>query len=378
MVRFVHSADWQLGMTRHFFSPAAQATFSAARLGALARIGAVAREQGCSFVVVSGDVFETNQVGRAVVAQALDVMGRFAPEVTFYLLPGNHDPLDAGSVYRSRTFVDRRPGNVVVLEESEPMVVDAGVELVAAPWLTKRPLADLLHDALAPLAADGTVRIVVGHGALDALSPARDDPAAISLGYLEAAMGAGVCHYVALGDRHSTTGVGESGRIFYAGTPEATDYDEVCPGNVLVVSLEEAACSVERVPVGTWRFVRREVQLGGRGDCDALIGWLEGFEDKARTVVKLDLVGQLGVADKAFLDEQLDHQADLFGALEVGGRRSELVVLANEADVGDLGLEGYAREALDELRALAGGQGEVAGVARDALGLLYRLVRGRA
>ena len=57
MVRFVHSADWQLGMARHFLDADAQARFGAARIEAIRRIGALAATEGCAFVVVSGDVY---------------------------------------------------------------------------------------------------------------------------------------------------------------------------------------------------------------------------------------------------------------------------------------------------------------------------------
>ena len=48
-------------------------------------------------------------------------------------------------------------------------------------------------------------------------------------------------HYVALGDRHSTTEVGGTGRIWYSGAPEPTAYDEIDPGNVLIVDLSADA-----------------------------------------------------------------------------------------------------------------------------------------
>ena len=119
MARFLHSADWQLGMTRHFLEDEAQARFTAARIEVIGAIGALAAEQGCSFVVVGGDVFESSQVERQVVVRALDTM-KATLGVTFYLLPGNHDPLDAASVFRSRTFLDNCPPNVVILEDAVP------------------------------------------------------------------------------------------------------------------------------------------------------------------------------------------------------------------------------------------------------------------
>jgi DNA repair exonuclease SbcCD nuclease subunit len=372
MTKFLHTADWQLGMTRHFLSDEAQARFTAARIEAIASIGALAEEEGCSFVVVGGDVFESNQVERQVVVRSLEAMKRF-PRVTFYLLPGNHDPLDASSVFRSKTFLDNRPTNVVVLESSDPLPAADGVEIVGAPWFNKRPMVDLVAGAVTELPSDGTIRVVVGHGGTDSLSPNPDDPALVVLADLEAAIAAGSVHYVALGDRHSTTEVGATGRIFYSGTPEPTDYDEIDPGNVLIVELSDESVTVERHRVGTWRFVRRDFDVTGPEDCLKVEHFLDEISDKARTIVKLALVGQLTLADMDRLETTLHHASDLLGALELWERRSDLVVLPDDDDFGELGFSGFAAEGLDDLRDLGTGSGDDAVTARDALGLLYRL-----
>ena len=119
MTKFLHTADWQLGMTRHFLSDEAQARFTAARIEAITSIGALAVEEGCSFVVVGGDVFESNQVERQVVVRSLEAM-KSTPDVTFYLLPGNHDPLDAASVFRSKTLRRQLSGQRGRAREQRP------------------------------------------------------------------------------------------------------------------------------------------------------------------------------------------------------------------------------------------------------------------
>ena len=63
-------------------------------------------------MVVCGDVFESNQVQRQVLVRALEKMAAF-PELGFFLLPGNHDPVNASSVYQSPTFRQRCPDNVM-------------------------------------------------------------------------------------------------------------------------------------------------------------------------------------------------------------------------------------------------------------------------
>jgi DNA repair exonuclease SbcCD nuclease subunit len=375
MTKFLHTADWQLGMTRHFLSDEAQARFTAARIEAISTIGALAIEEGCSFVVVCGDVFESNQVERQVIVRSLEAM-KGTPGITFYLLPGNHDPLDAASVFRSKCFVDNCPANVVVLESSEPVLTTDGVEIVGAPWSTKRPLVDLVARSVAELPSNGTLRVVVGHGGTDSLSPNPNDPALVAVSGLETAIASGAVHYVALGDRHSTTEVGASGRIWYSGTPEPTSYDEIDPGNVLIVDLSPETVSVERHRVGTWRFVRRDFDVTGPEDCLKVEHFLDEISDKARTIVKLSLVGQLSLADMDRLECALAHASDLLGALERWERRSDLVALPDDDDFSGLGLSGFAAAGLEDLRELgAGAGGDDALTARDALGLLYRLAR---
>lgn len=375
MTRFLHSADWQLGMTRHFLSPEAQARFTEARIDAIRTLGSLAVSEGCAFVVVCGDVFESNHVERRVVVRALDAMGS-TPGVTFYLLPGNHDPLDAASVFRSPTFVGHRPDNVVVLDEAGPRAVAAGVELVAAPWYSKRPLTDLVADAARELPADGTVRIAVGHGAVDTFSPDATNPALVVLADLETALAAGRLHYVALGDRHSTTDVGSTGRIWYSGAPEPADYTEADAGNALLVDVTTDAISVQTHRVGAWRFLFADFELSGAGDCDRVDAFLDAIGDKARTIVRLALVGQLSLAESVRLEMLLEHHRDLLAALETWECRSELVVLPDDDDFAGLHLSGFARDALEDLRLAAADDGDEAVVSRDALGLLYRLGSG--
>ena len=335
----------------------------------------LATDEQCEFVVVCGDVFESNQVQRQVVVRAFERMTVF-PQLTFFLLPGNHDPLDASSIYRSPTFTERCPENVKILTGTEPVQAAPGVELIPAPWPNKHPTTDLLEAASGSPEQTNSLRIVVGHGAIDSMSPNPNDPKSIALERLEERILAGLIHYVALGDRHSTTNVGTTGRVYYSGTPEPTDYDETDPGNVLIVDLGADHVEVVDKHLGTWRFLRRNWQLSSDKDIDALEEWLSGLEDKDRTIVKLSMVGQVSVAQKARLDEFLEHHTELLAALETWERHSDLVVIPDDADLDHFGLSGFASDALTELQMMAE-QGEQAPVARDALALLYRLVGSR-
>ncbi|RAF72879.1 DNA repair exonuclease, partial [Burkholderia multivorans] len=115
-MRFIATGDWQLGMTAHFLSAEARPRFHRARLDAIRRIGQLAEERGAEFVLVFGDVFESNQLDRAIVSRSFEVLSAFTVPVV--LLPGNHDPLDAASIYDSPAFTSRQPEQVRVLRDS--------------------------------------------------------------------------------------------------------------------------------------------------------------------------------------------------------------------------------------------------------------------
>ena len=374
-MKFLHSADWQLGMTRKFLDADAQARFSAARREAVAALGPLARETGAEFVVVAGDVFDANQLAPAVVSQSLEAMRAIG--VPVYLLPGNHDPLDAASVYTSDLFRRECPDNVTVLDRAGVWPVRPGLEIVAAPWRSKRPTGDLTAEVLAGLPADGTARILVAHGAVDVLDPDRDNPAQISTASLGAAIDAGALHYVALGDKHSRTRVAE--RIWYSGSPEVTDYDhkEADSGHVLVVNidLDDPAhpVEVEEHRVGTWRFLTLQRELNNSRDIADLDVNLDQLTDKDRTVVQLALVGTLSVHDRADLDARLDRYSRLFACLDSWDRHTNLVVMPADDEFDDLGIGGFAADAVAELKEAARADGEAGADARRALGLLLRL-----
>ena len=162
-VKFIHTADWQIGMTRHFLSSGVQGEFSGDRVNTIRRIGEVAKSCGAEFVLTCGDVFESNRIPGRDIAQALDAMREV--ELPIYLLPGNHDTLGPNSIYDSTDFTSKCPSNVIVLRESGQYIIRNGLELLAAPWVTKHPGADPLSglsELLENLTADGTIRIVVG------------------------------------------------------------------------------------------------------------------------------------------------------------------------------------------------------------------------
>ena len=396
MVRFLHTSDWQLGMTRHFLiGSEAQERFSQDRIDAIGTLADAARQHDCAFVVVAGDVFDTNQPQRRTLERALEALAAFA--VPVYLLPGNHDHQGAESVYHHEAFATRCPANVEILD-GEPRTPVDGVEVVGAPWTSNHPLEDLVTRRCRALEPSGALRVVVGHGQVDDVVGDHGEPATIRLTELEAAMREANVAYVALGDRHSVLAVGETGRVWYSGAPEATDYRDGGPGQALIVDLPEADLAPDNllselpadlptalptvlpVEIGRWRFHRVTRDVDSDADVAALLDDLDGITDRSRAVVKVAVQGTLSIGQAVMLDEGLALRSELFGALEHPDRHRDLAIRPSEKDVAALPLSGYAAVARDRLVTQAqSDDAELASRAADALALLTRFVgQGRS
>ncbi len=118
--------------------------------------------------------------------------------------------------------------------------------------MSKRPAANPIEEALNALTpASGIIRICMGHGAVDTLTPDRDAAGIIEVAAIERAISEGKVHFVALGDRHSLTKVGNGDRIWYSGTPESTDFSETHSGYALIVDVGDGHVATKRSRSGS-------------------------------------------------------------------------------------------------------------------------------
>jgi DNA repair exonuclease SbcCD nuclease subunit len=374
MVRFLHTSDWQLGMTRYLFSEGAQERYNQARFDAIRALGRIAVESNCQFIAVCGDVFESNQVDRKTVARALEALKEVP--VPVWILPGNHDPLNEASVFFSKSFAQGKPAHVNVITDATPIQVEGNVELVGAPWLSKRMAVNPFYEATESLEpVTGVTRIILAHGIVDLFTPKKDDPGVLTADSLEHAISERRASFVALGDRHSRTKIGTGERIWYSGTPEVTDFGEGEAGYVQIVELDGDKVITTPVQVGQWRFVEKDrVDINSSEDIEALRTMLEGLDQKERTVLRLNLVGSISLTQEVTLWQSLGTIGEVFASFQV--RDDGLMVLPDDADFSGLGFSGFAEATIRRLREKMTGEVTEKKIARDALMLLVRLGRG--
>lgn len=372
-MRFIATSDWHLGKTAGFLSDDPRARYQEARFDVVEQIGKLAHRENAQFIAVAGDVFHANNVGRSPINKMFEALRAAAP-IPVYLLPSNHDPLDAASIYDSRDFLRGCPSHVHVIRHTVPIDVAPGLQLAGVPWHTKFPSNNIFNQAVEGLdqTPAGVRRVVVAHGPTGTFGGTEAAETLVSPEIAADAIREGKADFVALGDRHSVTEVAPN--VWYSGSPEVTDRTDVDAGNVLVVDLPSpssgsGAAQVESVRVGSWHYQVVGAELEDDETVDALLEDLDRLDGKRTTLAYLQLTGALTIAQRARLDDELDRLADVFALLEIWDSHSDLGILPDDQDFTSLGLSGFAGDAVNELLEAADAGDRVS---EDALKLLYR------
>jgi len=309
-MKFLHTADWQIGM-RAAHVGAAGTRVREERLSAARRVIDAAHSAGAEFVVVCGDTFEDNGVDRVLVQKVADILGGFGGPV--YVIPGNHDPLMPGSVWEHPAW--RSSDNVCVLREETPIEVSGGT-LFPCPAREQHSGKD--PTAWIPAGDSRGIRVGLAHGTVEGVYQEEPDYPIPR----NAAVRAGL-DYLAIGHWHSTATYPASDgtvRMAYSGTHETTKFGERDSGNALIVEIAGpgAAPVISPIRTGglTWSVIDEEVREPG--DLARLRQRIEALENPSATLLDLRVAGLLSAQDRDELAriEEILASRFLFGRID--------------------------------------------------------------
>jgi DNA repair exonuclease SbcCD nuclease subunit len=253
MVKFLHTADWHLGLKAIGLGEKAKEA-RARRFETAERVVDIAKKESVDFIVLAGDTFDDHNVDDVIVKRTVDILNRFSP-IKVFVLPGTHDPLTAGGIWDYSQWKDRIGNHIQLLRDTKE--ISLSDEVVIYPCPLKQKMSPLDPTEWIPRRApeDARIRIGVAHGALDILPQkpnfpiAPDRPERAGLDYL------------ALGDWHSQL---VKDRVAYPGTFEQTSFDEKDSGNILLVEIRETGARPvirpQKVGLLAWHTVSRDIQ----------------------------------------------------------------------------------------------------------------------
>ncbi|RVT81708.1 DNA repair exonuclease [Rhodobacteraceae bacterium CCMM004] len=342
-LRFVHTADLHLGRPFGGFPEADR--LRVARRGLIARLTDVARQGGAPHVLVAGDVFETPNPAAQTWRQAVAEMAE-AADLTWWLLPGNHDNLAAART-TWEAIQARGAANIRVLDTAAPVPLGEHAVLLPAPLTVRRPSSDPTAWMAACETPPGIVRIGLAHGPVqgfgegempaDVVAPDRDRTAALD--------------YLALGDWHGALRV--SDRVHYAGTPERTGFLHPGRGTCHVVEIAGAGSPphVETVETGVFGWHRVTLDLVPGDDPAARLTAALPQGPRRDLLVQVTAQGRLRLGDATALAAAAEEIGPEFCHFDLD--TTALSAEVDAADLDEIAPTGALRAASTELAAEA-------------------------
>jgi DNA repair exonuclease SbcCD nuclease subunit len=370
-LKILHTADWHLGRGFPSFAEADETKLTRARIEAVDRILGLAESFTVNAVLCAGDLFDepapTESWWRGLLRLFERRNWRDRP---VFLLPGNHDPFQADSVWAAdHPFRLGLPNWVHVVDRDNyefPLSHEA--VLYASPCRSQAGADDLALRLPAREPNDARIRIGMVHGqTFDIAGHQTNFPIA-----LDAAQQRGLS-YLAVGDTHAFRELPpKTSPIVYPSAPESTTFGEKDTGFVSVVffPLHGRAPIIQKHPVARWRW--RDEHCSSLADLVAL-----RQQDLSDCVVRLTLSMEVSVAD---LDRVEAIVVELAGNEAAHGKAGVLLVDRTGLELNTRATGDFETELPDVLQSVAArlrtmGESPEGAVARRALYHLYRTVR---
>lgn len=351
-VRFIHTADWQLGKPFGRFYDALSGRLSVERQEAITRIAAAARANKAPHVIVAGDVWDNAAPNNAVLRQPLDIISEH-PDITWWLMPGNHDVDGADSLWDRVAAI--APDNLRVLRTADPIEMAAGAWLLPAPWQRLhhgRDLTDWMDSAETP---DGAVRIGVAHGSIKTFGTKHEgqssDESDAVIPPDRAARA--TLDYLALGDWHARAAI--NSRTHYPGTPEPDRFKVGARGQVLLVEIDAPGAEPRVTDIQTaafdWPVIDVRFRVGGMEETlKTITDSVQTGRAERHTLAEITVSGETTVQEWTAFETFIEDLSGRCAHLDLRGASTVTLKVVAE-DIEALDAQGSVRQTAEALKA---------------------------
>jgi DNA repair exonuclease SbcCD nuclease subunit len=415
-MRFLHAADLHLGLRVTRFGAEVNGRLQEARLKALEHLIGQATARAVDFLLIAGDLFDDNHVDAATSRRTFELFESAGRPV--YIIPGNHDPMTADSVFARPPWSLPSAGMVQLMRNPESIPLPGGT-LLPCPLFAKNSFDDPTRWILPRESGDRGIRIGLAHGSLNERANLPPDDHLIDC---HAADTKGL-DYLALGHWHSPyrladrAGVtrtvypgvhepmrfcenpltlpsppGEEGRVrgefsigwsAYSNTTRTDLFSDDGKGRALVVTIDSAGAApvIEEIETGRLQWRDESYTLRDEEELSKLIDELGRRKDQEHQLLRLHLSGTLPARALLRLDELDGRLAGGQGGILSRYTWAELDTERLHAEPADLELQdrsgnGVVRAVYERLKTESqSSDANSQQRARQALLLLYRFTK---
>jgi DNA repair protein SbcD/Mre11 len=222
----------------------------------------LAREEEVKLLLLCGDLFDSKSVTKTTLDFVIRKLGEI-PEVRVFITPGNHDPYNGQSFYKLLSW----PSNVhifgpqleaVSIEELNTIVYGAG-------FSSAHETSTIIKDI--GLVEPNKINILAVHG--DIVNGGQvSDYNAVNEEFIKNSS----MDYIALGHRHSFSGINKVGKTYYAysGCPEGRGFDELGPKGVIIGEICKYHLQLKFKELCIRKYIEAEVNISGVNNYEEL------------------------------------------------------------------------------------------------------------
>ncbi|MBQ8267707.1 MAG: DNA repair exonuclease [Clostridia bacterium] len=287
-VKILHTADLHIGAAESFLGARAESR-QVETLITFEKIINTARENSVQILLISGDLFNSNDVSKALIDRVFECFSSI-PDIKIVYAAGNHDPLSLDSPFKKY----KTPENVFVLETKDCFVEfsDLGTRVYG------KSFKEVYMQGVARFSLDTDpdfINIMCIHG--DLRSDLGSDYNSITSEFIQ---NSGM-DYIALGHIHKRTDISKIGNTFlsYCGCPEGQGFDELGEKGVYLGTVSKGDCNLQFVPLAKRLHLCESIDISGVNSSaeisDIIINYLkQKYPDNyAENLYKIILTGEI-------------------------------------------------------------------------------------
>lgn len=247
-MKILHTADLHIGAELSYLGASADSRKYEV-LEVFKSITSLCRTENVEICLIAGDLFDSNRAAKVFAEPVFRAISE-ATDTRFFLVCGNHDPLDASSPF----LTEKLPENLTVFGGDYETVelADKGVRVCGRSFTH----ASMDFEYMPPMSDDGMINILLLHSDFGAAGSVYNP---ISADFAENC-GA---DYLALGHIHKRTEVERLGKTFlsYSGCPEGQGFDEAGEKGVYAGELQKGLCDLKFIPCSKRQHLIKKVDV---------------------------------------------------------------------------------------------------------------------
>ena len=206
--------------------------------------------------LIAGDLFDTPFPSENVKIAVLEQFQKLVEHKIYVaIIAGNHDRLEPGSVYFDKSYQKLNPEYFQIfnqLDKTSWEIPSLDLTVHGVSLFKQKDNSSPLDKVAKSNRTKFNLALL--HGSVEMGKDSTNNP--LSLSKLKTAD----FDYIALGDWHSTKKISENPQVWYSGSPELINIDQVGAGKVLEVTLDNAV-TVNESRVGSVEVLKIDIDV---------------------------------------------------------------------------------------------------------------------